>query len=125
MPRKTAPLPRTDPALQEALRRFKADIFQVLGHPRRIHIVECLRDGERAVKDIQAELGIEAPAVSQHLAVLRAKKLVVARKAGNQVFYSLRDPLLVDVLDTMRRYFHAHLEDAMELLRALQGEPRV
>src|SRR6185295_14989986 len=98
---------------QEALRRFKADVFQVLAHPKRIHIVECLRHGELSVTSIQERIGIEAPAVSQHLAILRTKRLVTARKQGNQVFYALRDPLLSAVLDNMRLYFHVHLEDAL------------
>src|SRR5262245_43163781 len=94
MTAKAAVRPRTDPALHEALRKFKAEVFQVLGHPRRIHIVECLRDGELSVSEIQQRVGLEAPAVSQHLAQLRAKKLVTARKDGNKVFYGLRDRLL-------------------------------
>lgn len=112
------------PALRESLRQFKAEIFRVLAHPKRIHIVEYLIAGERCVRDIQEEVGIEAPAVSQHLAVLRAKNLVTTRKEGTQVFYALRDPLLADVLDTMRRYFQAHLKEAMDLLHGLHTESR-
>lgn len=108
---------------QETLRRFKADVFQVLAHPKRIHIVECLRNGELSVKGIQERIGIESPAVSQHLAILRARRLVVSRKKGNQVFYALRDPLLTEVLDAMRLYFHVHIKDAKERLRALEEAP--
>jgi ArsR family transcriptional regulator len=104
---------------REALRRFKAEIFQALAHPTRIHIVECLRSGELSVGAILESIGGEAANTSQHLAVLRAKQLVVNRKEGNQVFYSLRDPLLNDVLDTMRRYFQAHLQEALGMLKEL------
>lgn len=122
MPKKLAAQAGRARNSQEALRRFKAEVFQVLGHPKRIHIVECLRDGELPVKSIQERIGIEPPAVSQHLAILRAKRLVTSRKDGNQVFYALRDPLLTKVLDTMRSYFHAHIEDAMDVLRTLREE---
>ena len=104
---------------QAALRRFKAEVFQALGNPTRIHIIECLRHGELSVGEIMEQVGLEAANVSQHLAVLRAKQLVVYRKLGNQVLYSLRDPLLVQVLDTMRRYFQAHMEEALALLKGL------
>jgi DNA-binding transcriptional ArsR family regulator len=104
---------------QDALRRFKAEVFQALAHPTRIHIVECLRDGELPVSTILERIGVEPANMSQHLAVLRAKQLVVSRKEGNQVFYALRDPLLIQVLDTMRRYFQAHLEEALAMLKAL------
>jgi ArsR family transcriptional regulator len=110
------------PQLADSLRKFKADVFQVLGHPTRIHIVECLREGERPVSAIVDEVGIEPANASQHLALLRGKGLVVNRKVGNQVFYSLRDPLLSEVLDIMRRYFKTHLEESLAILRGL-GEP--
>jgi ArsR family transcriptional regulator len=45
--------------------------------------------------------------------------LVVNRKEGNQVFYRLRDPLLSEVLDSMRMYFHKHLEEALSMLQGL------
>src|SRR5215472_9816096 len=91
----------------DALRRFKADIFQVLAHPTRIHIIETLRDGELSVGAILEQVKVEPPNASQHLALLRSKRLVNYRKEKNQVFYSLRNPLLIKVLDVMRRYFLA------------------
>lgn len=107
--------------LQCSLRRFKADVFQVLANPTRIHIIECLREGEWPVKSIQEQLGVEASNTSQHLAILRAKGLVVTRKEGNQVFYSLRDPLLTEVLDAMRKYFRSHLEASLAMLEGMEG----
>jgi len=104
---------------QVALRRFKAEVFQALAHPTRIHIAECLEDGELPVGALVERLGIEPANLSQHLAVLRAKGLVVNRKEGTQVFYALRDPLLSEVLRNMRRYFQAHLEDALRMLGEL------
>ena len=107
---------------QSALRRFKADVFQVLGHPTRIHIAECLRDRERPVSELLHEVGVEPANLSQHLAVLRGKGLVVSRREGAQVFYALRDPLLIVVLNAMRKYFHAHLEEALVMLQEIEGE---
>ena len=104
---------------QDTLRRFKAEVFQALGHPTRIHIVECLRDGPLSVSALLERIALEPANVSQHLAVLRSKRLVVNRKQGNQVFYSLRDPLLIKVLDTMRKYFLVHLEEALVMLKEL------
>ena len=98
---------------QVALRRFKAEVFQALAHPTRIHIAECLQDGELPVSALVERIGIEPANLSQHLAVLRAKGLVVNRKEGTQVFYALRDPLLSEVLENMRQYFQAHLEEAL------------
>jgi ArsR family transcriptional regulator len=47
----------------------------------------------------------------------------VNRKEGNQVFYSLRNPVLTEVLDIMRRYFQANLSEAVQMLGEIQSEP--
>ncbi len=97
--------------MKDSLRRFKADIFQALAHPTRIAILEILSPREQSAGALIEKLGMEQANVSQHLAVLRAKLLVTKRKSGNQVFYAVRDPVLIDVLYLMRTYFHAHLKD--------------
>lgn len=106
--------------MKDSLRRFKAEIFQALAHPTRIAIVEALREGEMSAGSLIEKLGIEQANASQHLSVLRAKMVVVNRKVGNQVFYSLRDPVLIEVLDILRRYFSSHLTDTMKLLEEIE-----
>jgi ArsR family transcriptional regulator len=105
--------------MQDSLRRFKADIFQALAHPTRIAIIEQLEQGELSAGELQEKLSVEQANLSQHLAVLRAKQLVVNRKSGNQVFYSVRDPIIIKVLALMRRYFYTHLQEAMDLLEEM------
>jgi DNA-binding transcriptional ArsR family regulator len=108
--------------MPDALRRFKADIFQALAHPTRIAIVEMLRDGELPAGKLIERLGLEQANASQHFSVLRAKQIVVNRKEGNQVFYSLRSPLLIEVLDIMRQYFHDQLTETMAALGEIEKE---
>ena len=105
--------------MPDALRLFKANVFQALSHPTRIAIVEVLRDGELPAGVIVERLGLEQANASQHFSVLRAKNIVTSRKEGNQVFYSVRDPLLIEVLDILRRYFQAHIEEAMSMLKEI------
>lgn len=105
--------------MQESLRKFKAEIFQALAHPTRIAIVEILRDGEIPASRIFETLQIEQANASQHLSVLRSKRIVVSRKEGTQVFYTIRDPLLIDVLDIMKRYFEKHLAESLAVLHDL------
>jgi DNA-binding transcriptional ArsR family regulator len=110
--------------VRDELRQFKAGIFQALANPTRVAIVELLRDeGEVAVTGIQESLGIEQANASQHLAVLRSKNIVVARKEGNQVFYRLRDKTIGQVLDLMRKYFLTQLGEATHLLADMTATP--
>jgi ArsR family transcriptional regulator len=108
--------------MSEELRRFKAEIFQALAHPTRIAIVELLRNGELSAGQLIDQLELEQANASQHLAVLRSKQIVVNRKEGNQVFYSLRDQALIQVLDILKRYFYSQLSHTMSMLKEMRGE---
>lgn len=91
------------------LQSFKAELFKALSHPTRIRILELLRSGEQSVSQLQLGLGPEGSTVSQQLAILRMKNLVDTRRAGNAIYYRLRDPQINDLLDAARRIFEAHV----------------
>ncbi len=99
---------------------FKADFFKVLSNPTRIQILDALRLGEQSVNSIAQWLEVEPSSVSQQLAVLRSRNLVVARKQANQVFYSVRDPSIFKVLDAALEVFNNHLVDVKETLEKLE-----
>ena len=106
------------------LQTFKAAFFKALAHPVRIRILEELVHGERSVQEIQSVLELEQPVVSQQLGVLRANNVVVGRKTGLSVRYSLRDQLVGDLLDVARQIFNNQLSGTQTLLRQLQKESR-
>jgi DNA-binding transcriptional ArsR family regulator len=108
--------------MTQELRRFKAEIFQALAHPTRIAIVELLRNGELSAGQLIEQLGLEQANASQHLAVLRGKQIVVNRKEGNQVFYSLRDKALIEVLDILKRYFYSQLTQTASMLKEIRAD---
>jgi DNA-binding transcriptional ArsR family regulator len=105
---------------QSQVREFKAEFFKALAHPIRIHILDALRDGEQNVNELRDILGIEGPNVSQQLAILRGKNLVNTRKEGNSVYYSVRDPLIFQLLDVSKAIFNNHLIDLQAVLEEIQ-----
>jgi DNA-binding transcriptional ArsR family regulator len=104
------------------LRAYTASVFQALAHPTRIAIVETLRAGELSAGALQATLGIEQANLSQHLTILRSRQIVINRKGGNQVFYSLANPVLGDVLDIMRHYCQTNLNQAIQMIGEMNRE---
>jgi ArsR family transcriptional regulator len=104
------------------VRQFKASVFQALAHPTRLQVLEVLRDGELSVGAIRTKVQLDQANLSQHLAKLRLGGLVANRKEGNQVFYSVRDPILFEVLDLVRRFAAAHLHEHAELLARFKDE---
>lgn len=106
------------------LQVFKAEFFRALAHPIRIRILEILSVGERSVQELQDTLQVDQPLVSQQLAVLRGKNIVVARKLGTTVKYAVRDPLVAELLKTARLIFENHLTGTQTMLRELRKEGR-
>ena len=106
------------------LQAFKAQFFRALAHPTRIRILEILMRGGRTVQELQEALTLDQPIVSQQLAVLRNQGIVSAQKEGLSVRYTLRDPLVGELLDLARRIFNNHLANTRGLLRELQREGR-
>jgi ArsR family transcriptional regulator len=106
------------------LQAFKAQFFRALAHPVRISILEILVRGGRSVQELQEDLALGQPIVSQQLAVLRNQNIVATQKQGLSVRYKLRDPLIGDLLDVARHIFNNHLVSTRGLLRELQRESR-
>lgn len=104
------------------MQQFKADFFKALSHPLRIRILELLSEGEKNVNELQTLLSSEGSAVSQQLMVLRSKNIVIGRKDGNKVVYSLRDPMITELLDVAKKIFSNHLIDTINMLDSVRQQ---
>jgi DNA-binding transcriptional ArsR family regulator len=89
-----------DERLDRASRCLKA-----LAHPTRLKIIALLKDGEKSVGALEAEVGTSQSNVSQHLGLLRAKEILAARRAGNQVYYRVRDERLFTLLGLIQEVY--------------------
>lgn len=103
------------------MQQFKAEFFKALSHPLRIKILEVLAEGDKSVNEIQEFIGSEGSTVSQQLMVLRTKNIVTGTKDGNRVIYSLKDPMIIELLQVARQIFNNHLVDTISLLDQLKG----
>jgi DNA-binding transcriptional ArsR family regulator len=98
----------------------KANLFRVLGHPARVRILELLREGERSVGALQAELGLDSGGTSQHLSALRRIGLVESRREGTSVFYRVHDENVFALLEAGRAIITRQLAEQQEILRELE-----
>jgi ArsR family transcriptional regulator len=106
--------------MQHPVHETKAALFRVLGHPARVRILELLRDGERSVGQLQAELELDSGSTSQHLAALRRVGVVESRRDGTSVLYRVEDPRVSQLLDAGKEIVVRQLESQQELLRELE-----
>ena len=107
------------------LYKVKAEFFKTLGHPGRIRILELLAEGEHSVGALQEAIGLEASHTSQQLAVLRRAGVVVARKHGNSVIYSMASPDMAELMAVARKVLTGVLSGQVDVLKDLEADGRV
>jgi len=110
--------------MPQQLANFKSEFFKALAHPIRIRILDSLRDGEKGVNELSEILKIEPANVSQQLAILRVRNIVVGRKVGSNVYYTVSDPTLFHLLDVAREIFNNHLVGVRDMLQQMETVPQ-
>ena len=96
-----------------------ARVIQGLAHPIRVAIADLLRDGEVCVCEIAERVGAERSNVSRHLAVMLHAGIVRHRKDGLQVYYSLRTPCVLSMLDCAVNAARESLDEQAKALARL------
>lgn len=98
--------------------QLKADFFKTLGHPIRIRVLEQLIDGERSVTELMESTEAEQSHLSQQLGILRRAGLVVTRREGSSVYYSLADERIEELLTSAKAFL-------LDMLTATRDELQV
>ncbi|RDH80206.1 ArsR family transcriptional regulator [Mycolicibacterium moriokaense] len=98
-----------DRAIVREMYDLHARLCKAIADPKRLLILDALRDGERAVGDIADELGFTQPNTSQHLAILRERNVVTTSRSGNTIYYSLNSRKVLDAVDLLREFMAEHM----------------
>ncbi len=112
--------------MAEPLYQVKADMFKGLAHPVRVRILEVLAGADEVpVGELMRVTGLEPSHLSQHLAVLRRHRLVVADRRASYVFYRLAFPEVAQLLTVARRLLVLALEESQDRLNASGSLPSI
>ncbi len=84
------------------LYKLQAELCKTFSDPKRLIIISALRGGEKAVGELVGLLQTPQAAVSRHLAILRHRGIVTARREGTNIYYSLTSPRIVAACDIVR-----------------------
>jgi ArsR family transcriptional regulator, virulence genes transcriptional regulator len=80
----------------EAVHQRSAAVAKALADAKRLCVLRCLGEGELSVHELSERVGCQVPNMSQHLAVLRNSGLVLTRRDGNNIYYRLSDPRILE-----------------------------
>lgn len=96
-------------SISKEIYEIHASICQCLANPKRLEIINMLRDGEMTATEIAEKIGISGANASQHLAIMRGSGILKNRREGVSIHYSLANPKVVVACDIMREVLFEHL----------------
>ncbi len=88
--------------IRDELYQLHASVCKGFADPKRLILINALRDGERSVSELCDLTGIAQSNASQHLSILKSKGLVTSRRDGQRVFYTVTSPAINEALDLLR-----------------------
>ena len=101
---------------EKALFEARARVIKAMAHPARLFMVDRLAQGEQTVGELQGLVGSDISTVSKHLAVLRNAGIIQDDKRGNQVFYSLRCPCVLDFFSCVESVLQTNATVTLDLM---------
>lgn len=99
--------------IEKKIYRLHSELCKSLSHPKRLEILNNLRDGEKSVSELFSVVSSSKANLSQHLAILREKRIISSRREGVNIFYRLANPKMIKACDIIREVlFEELVEDS-------------
>ncbi|MDP2920263.1 MAG: metalloregulator ArsR/SmtB family transcription factor [Dehalococcoidia bacterium] len=103
--------------MEEQIYEYHAEMCQVLSHPKRLEVINVLRDGEMSVTELSQKLGLTVGNLSQHLSMMKERHVLLTRKEGNMVYYRIANPKLIRCFDMMREMLFEQIRQDAALIQ--------
>ena len=105
--------------MEEKIIQLHAEICKCLASPVRLKILNVLRDGDRSVDVLAKMLGVQKANLSQHLSILRQRKIVATRKVGLNIYYSIANQKMIKACDILREVLFEQLQESQKLVKSI------
>ena len=104
--------------MEDQIYAYHADMCKVFSHPKRLEVINVLRDGEMTVSDLSQKLGLSVGNLSQHLSMMKERHILISRKEGNMVYYRIANPRLIPCFDMMREMLFDQIRQDAALIQS-------
>jgi ArsR family transcriptional regulator len=108
-------MPKAPKEVDERVYEMQARICKAFANATRLRMLDLLAKNEYTVSELQSELGISTPNVSQHLSVLKAAGVISTRREGKQIYCSLTLPAVKQACGLIREVLRAQVRDERKL----------
>ena len=104
--------------MEDQIYAYHAEMCKVFSHPKRLELINLLRDDEMSVGELSQKLGLTPANLSQHLAMMRERHILLTRKEGNMVYYRIANPKLLRAFDMLREMLFEQIRQDAALIRS-------
>ena len=106
--------------MEQELYKCHADMCKVFSHPTRLAILNTLREEEMAVSELAERLSVSVGNLSQHLNMMKQRRVLASRKDGNNVYYRLGNPKMLKAFDLIREILLEQMQRESILVRHME-----
>lgn len=103
--------------MEDQLYAYHAEMCKVFSHPKRLELINLLRDKEMSAGELVEKLGLTPANLSQHLTMMRERRILLSRKEGNMVYYRIASPHLVQAFDMLREILFEQIRQDAALIQ--------
>lgn len=108
-----------DKQTEEKIFQMHAEVCKSMASPTRLKIMNLLREGEKSVEELREELKLPKANLSQHLSVLRQRRIVSTRRAGLNIYYKVANPKMIKACDILREVLFEQLGEGERLRKGM------
>jgi ArsR family transcriptional regulator len=103
--------------MEEQIFAYHAELCKAFSHPKRLELINLLRDKEMSASELRERLGLTPANLSQHLAMMRERHILVSRKVGNVVYYRIANRRLLEAFDLLREILFEQIRQDAALIQ--------
>ncbi len=107
--------------MEDRIYIYHAEMCKVFSHPKRLELINTLRDKEISVNELAERLGLAPANLSQHLAMMRERHILASRKEGNLVYYRIANPKLLNAFDILREMLFEQIRQDAAMIHNKKG----
>jgi ArsR family transcriptional regulator len=112
-----------DRATEEKIFQMHAEVCKSMANPTRLKIINLLREGEKSVEELRKRLKLPKANLSQHLSILRQRRIVVTRREGLSVYYKCASQKMLKACEILREVLIEQLTEGGRLIEQMdRGE---
>ncbi len=106
--------------MEDQIYAYHAEMCKVFSHPKRLELINLLRDKEMSAGELGERLGLAPANLSQHLTMMRERHILISRREGNVAYYRIANPRLLEAFDLLREILFEQIRQDAALIQGVR-----